>query len=119
MFDYTRCNNTQLISFFFVSFILLQTTLWQNRGKGVICLIKRRSGFENAEQNKEILKQHVRDNPKEDRMDEKIKGRSEKLDSHRAIKLSFMNSARLLLFFPYIHSHKFLQKSDQHSIEFK
>lgn len=38
------------------------------------------------------------------------KGSNGKLDSHRAIKLSLMNSARLLLSFSYIHSHKVSSK---------
>jgi hypothetical protein len=74
MFDYTRCNNTQLFSFFCFIYLAPNDVVWQNRGKGVICLIKREEVGLNAEQNKEILKQHVRDNPKEDRRDEKYKG---------------------------------------------
>ena len=41
MFDYTRCNNTQLFSFFCFIYLAPNDVVWQNRGKGVICLIKR------------------------------------------------------------------------------
>lgn len=71
MFDYTRCNNTTYFVFLF-HLSCSKRCCVAKQGKVVICLIKiEEVGLRMQSKIKKSRNKHVRDNPKEDRMDEK------------------------------------------------